>query len=99
MQPSERCPAVKVECSKRLLAPPYRMSHSVSFARHKPNGRNRCIYYRTVELFTADSCGGIDIAFFSAGGARSREFAPDAGAVVIDNLTAGPDGKAWAIGS
>src|SRR5262249_32459779 len=34
---------------------------------------------------------GIDIAFFSAGGARSREFAPaavDAGAVVIDNSSA-----------
>ena len=34
---------------------------------------------------------GIDIAFFSAGGSRSKEFAPhavDSGAVVIDNSSA-----------
>ncbi len=41
-----------------------------------------------VELLTPDSFEGIDIAFFSAGGSRSREFAPAAvraGAIVIDN--------------
>jgi len=45
----------------------------------------------TVELLTADSFKGIDIAFFSAGATRSREFVPaakEAGAVVIDNSSA-----------
>lgn len=41
-----------------------------------------------VEELLKDSFDGIDIAFFSAGGERSRKFVPiarDAGAVVIDN--------------
>jgi aspartate-semialdehyde dehydrogenase len=45
----------------------------------------------TVERMTADSFRGVDIAFFSAGGARSKEFAPAAvraGALVIDNSSA-----------
>jgi len=45
----------------------------------------------TVEELTADSFDGIDIALFSAGGGRSREFAPaavKAGAVVVDNSSA-----------
>jgi aspartate-semialdehyde dehydrogenase len=45
----------------------------------------------TVEELTADSFDGIDIALFSAGGSRSKEFAPaavEAGAVVIDNSSA-----------
>ncbi len=45
----------------------------------------------TVELLTVDSFQGIDIAFFSAGGSRTREFAPaavHAGALVIDNSSA-----------
>ena len=45
----------------------------------------------TVEELTADSFDNIDIALFSAGGSRSREFAPAAvraGAVVIDNSSA-----------
>ncbi|MHB0867772.1 MAG: aspartate-semialdehyde dehydrogenase [Thermoleophilia bacterium] len=44
-----------------------------------------------VEELTADSFAGIDIALFSAGGSRSREFAPaavQAGAIVIDNSSA-----------
>jgi aspartate-semialdehyde dehydrogenase len=44
-----------------------------------------------VEELTADSFKGIDIAFFSAGAARSREFVPAAraaGAVSIDNSSA-----------
>lgn len=44
-----------------------------------------------VEELTKDSFEGVDIAFFSAGGGRSKEFAPaaaDAGAVVIDNSSA-----------
>src|SRR5882724_599757 len=44
-----------------------------------------------VEGLTADAFKDIDIAFFSAGATRSREFAPaakTAGAVVIDNSSA-----------
>ncbi|MFN3689865.1 MAG: aspartate-semialdehyde dehydrogenase [Fimbriimonadales bacterium] len=44
-----------------------------------------------VEVLRPDSFTGIEIAFFSAGSARSREFAPcavRAGAVVIDNSAA-----------
>lgn len=45
----------------------------------------------TVEELTCDSFDGVDIALFSAGGGRSKEFAPaavKAGAVVIDNSSA-----------
>ncbi len=45
----------------------------------------------TVEEVKASSFKGIDIAFFSAGATRSREFVPhakEAGAVVIDNSSA-----------
>jgi aspartate-semialdehyde dehydrogenase len=45
----------------------------------------------TVRTLTVDSFAGVDIALFSAGGQRSREFAPAAvaaGAVVIDNSSA-----------
>src|SRR5438477_1291073 len=45
----------------------------------------------SVEELTKESFKGIDIAFFSAGGSISREFAPaaiQAGAVVIDNTSA-----------
>ncbi len=44
-----------------------------------------------VEELTKDSFGRVDIALFSAGGARSKEFAPaaaKAGAVVVDNTSA-----------
>lgn len=45
----------------------------------------------TVQELTPDSFAGVDIALFSAGGARSRDFAPHAvkaGAVVVDNSSA-----------
>lgn len=45
----------------------------------------------TIEELTNDSFGGVKIAFFSAGGSISREFAPaavKAGAVVVDNTSA-----------
>lgn len=45
----------------------------------------------TVEELTADSFKGVDIALFSAGGSRSKEFAAaavKAGAVVVDNSSA-----------
>ena len=44
-----------------------------------------------VQELTKDAFGGVDIALFSAGGGRSKEFAPaavDAGAVVVDNSSA-----------
>jgi aspartate-semialdehyde dehydrogenase len=44
-----------------------------------------------VEELTQDSFGGIQIAFFSAGGSVSKEFAPaavKAGAIVVDNTSA-----------
>jgi aspartate-semialdehyde dehydrogenase len=44
-----------------------------------------------VQPLSRDSFGGIDLAFFSAGGSISREFAPiaqSAGAIVIDNSSA-----------
>ena len=46
---------------------------------------------RLVERLTAQSFAGIDVALFSAGAARSLEFAPEAvkrGAVVVDNSSA-----------
>jgi aspartate-semialdehyde dehydrogenase len=62
----------------RALASGRSAGKSVSF-------RNESI---RVEELRADSFSQIDIAFFSAGGERSREFVPlarDAGAIVIDN--------------
>ncbi len=44
-----------------------------------------------IQELTKESFQGIDIALFSAGGGRSKEFAPaavDAGAVVVDNSSA-----------
>ncbi len=45
----------------------------------------------TIEELTKDSFAGVQIAFFSAGGSISKEFAPaavSAGAVVVDNTSA-----------
>lgn len=45
----------------------------------------------TIEELTHDSFAGVQIAFFSAGGSISKEFAPSAvkaGAIVIDNTSA-----------
>lgn len=45
----------------------------------------------TVEELTAEAFEGVDVAFFSAGASRSREFAPHAlaaGALVVDNSSA-----------
>ena len=44
-----------------------------------------------VELLRNSAFAGIDIALFSAGASRSREFAPaagESGAVVVDNSSA-----------
>jgi aspartate-semialdehyde dehydrogenase len=65
----------------RLLASPRSAGKQITFA-GKPH---------TVETLTKDSFSGIQIAFFSAGGSISKEFAPAAvaaGAIVIDNTSA-----------
>ncbi|TET37124.1 MAG: aspartate-semialdehyde dehydrogenase [Planctomycetota bacterium] len=44
-----------------------------------------------VQVLSQDSFGGVDVAFFSAGSSRSKEFAPsavEAGALVVDNSSA-----------
>src|SRR3954469_2684438 len=67
--------------SLKLLASARSAGKTVEFAGEK----------YTVEEMTKDSFKGIDIAFFSAGGAVSKEFAPaavSAKAVVIDNTSA-----------
>ncbi len=72
--------------SLRLLASERSVGRTLSF-----RGRTY-----TVELLTADSFDNIDIAFFSAGGSRSKEFAQAAvqsGALVIDNSSAFRNGS------
>jgi aspartate-semialdehyde dehydrogenase len=67
--------------SLRLLASPKSAGHTLRF-----NGKEIA-----VEVLREDSFAGIDIALFSAGGDRSKQFAPHAvkaGAVVIDNSSA-----------
>jgi aspartate-semialdehyde dehydrogenase len=67
--------------SLRLLASKRSVGKTLEF-RGKP--------YKVEEL-TADAFKGIDIAFFSAGATRSREFVPAAkaaGAIAIDNSSA-----------
>jgi aspartate-semialdehyde dehydrogenase len=67
--------------SLRLLASERSAGRSLVF-RGRPHA---------VELLTGESFRGIDIAFFSAGGSRSRQFGPaavEAGALVVDNSSA-----------
>lgn len=65
----------------RLLASARSIGKTLSF-KGKPYAVAEC---------AADSFKGVDVAFFSAGASRSREFAPiavQAGALVIDNSSA-----------
>ncbi|MCB9869475.1 MAG: aspartate-semialdehyde dehydrogenase [Planctomycetes bacterium] len=65
----------------RLLASPRSAGRQMEF----------CGESLPVEVLTAESFRGVDLALFSAGGATSREFAPravDAGTVVVDNSSA-----------
>ncbi len=67
--------------SLRLLASPRSAGKTLDFRGEKI----------PVAALDADSFAGIDLAFFSAGSGRAREFAPvaqRAGAVVIDNSSA-----------
>jgi aspartate-semialdehyde dehydrogenase len=64
----------------------------VPFASERSAGRELDGASEPVRALTADAdVGGFDLALFSAGGARSRDWAPrfrDAGAVVVDNSSA-----------
>mgnify|MGYP000850452871 FL=1 len=65
----------------RLLASPRSAGHKMRF-------RDRDAI---VEAVSPESFAGVDLAFFSAGASRSREYAPAAiaaGAIVIDNSSA-----------
>ena len=65
----------------KLLASPRSVGTRISFLGEE----------HVVEETTCDSFGGVNVAFFSAGASRSRQFAPAAlaaGALVVDNSSA-----------
>jgi len=85
--------AVGVEMLKTLEQRNFPVSEIVPLASARSKGKS--ITFRgekiPVRVLSKDSFSGVDIALFSAGAARSLEFAPaaaEAGAVVIDNSSA-----------
>jgi aspartate-semialdehyde dehydrogenase len=85
--------AVGNEMIKTLEQRNFPVSELVLLASERSEGKK--MHFRgkevTVHTMTKDSFRGVDIALFSAGAARSLEFAPAAaaaGAVVIDNSSA-----------
>ena len=85
--------AVGTEFLKLLEARKFPMKSLRLFASARSAGTELRFSGETlkVEELTSKSFQGIDLAFFSAGGARSKEYAPhavDSGAVVIDNSSA-----------
>ena len=85
--------AVGTEFLRLLESREFPMESLRLLASERSAGRSLAFRGRAhpVELLTENSFKGIDIAFFSAGGSRSREFAPPAvaaGALVIDNSSA-----------
>ena len=85
--------AVGTEFLKLLEARDFPMKSLRLLASSRSAGSKLKIRGETLEVeeLTPKSFKGIDIAFFSAGGSRSKEFAPhavDSGAVVIDNSSA-----------
>ena len=85
--------AVGTEMLKVLEKRQFPVEHVVALASAGSAGKT--LKFRGQELhvqeLTAESFAGVEIALFSAGGARSKEFAPAAvaaGAVVIDNSSA-----------
>jgi aspartate-semialdehyde dehydrogenase len=73
-----------------LAARGFGASELVPFASERSAGRE-LDGIGTVQPLHSDTVGGFDIALFSAGGAASREWAPQfagAGAIVIDNSSA-----------
>jgi len=68
-------------CDLRLLASPRSVGKTLEFRGQE----------FPVEALTGNSFAGIDLAFFSAGASRAKQFAPlarKAGAIVIDNSSA-----------
>jgi aspartate-semialdehyde dehydrogenase len=85
--------AVGSEFLRLLEERPFPLASLRLLASSRSAGKKLCFKGRelSVEELTADSFAGCDIAFFSAGGGRSKQFAAaaaEAGAVVIDNSSA-----------
>ena len=78
----------RVLAERRFPAESYRLLASARSAGRKLEWAGAAA---TVEELKPDSFSGVDLAFFSAGAATSRQFAPlarQSGAVVIDNSSA-----------
>lgn len=85
--------AVGVEFLKCLDERAFPMESLRLLASARSRGKKMTFAGREIEVeeMTRDSFGGVDIAFFSAGGSISKEFGPiaaKAGAVVVDNSSA-----------
>jgi aspartate-semialdehyde dehydrogenase len=85
--------AVGTEFLRLLEERPFPLASLRLLASSRSAGKTICFKGKQLEIeeLTANSFQGCDIAFFSAGGGRSKEFAPAAaaaGAVVIDNSSA-----------
>jgi len=85
--------AVGVELIRCLEQRRFPLSELRLFASARSAGKQLNFRGQALEVreLNEDSCRGVDIALFSAGGATSRRFAPiavRAGAIVIDNSSA-----------
>ncbi len=85
--------AVGTEFLRLLEERPFPLASLRLLASSRSAGKRLCFKGREIEVeeLTERSIEGCDIAFFSAGGGRSKEFGPAAaraGAVVIDNSSA-----------
>ena len=85
--------AVGTEMVKTLEQRKFPVGELVLLASERSEGKKMNFRGKevTVHTLTQDSFNGVDIALFSAGAARSLEYAPAAaaaGAVVIDNSSA-----------
>ncbi|MDX1932032.1 MAG: aspartate-semialdehyde dehydrogenase [Capsulimonadales bacterium] len=85
--------AVGAEFLRLLEERPFPLAHLRLLASARSAGKTLSFRGESLPVteLTDGSFDGIDIAFFSAGGARSRQFAPlavEAGATVIDNSSA-----------
>ncbi len=85
--------AVGIEMMKCLEERNFPVASIKLLASARSAGKTMTFNGKTIEVeeLTHDSFEGVDIAFFSAGGGTSKEFAPSAakaGAIVIDNSSA-----------
>ena len=81
--------AVGTEMRRQLRKRGFPAREIVPFASERSAGRE--LDGAVVQALTPETVKGFDLALFSAGGARSKEWAPhfrDAGAVVVDNSSA-----------